>query len=247
MFFGIDLNQIFLFPIKDAEARKHFLIGCLVSLAAFIIPVLPFFIMYGYAVRIVKQILNNESPHMVEWDDWGGLFKDGVKMFGIRAIYSIPIIILATPIFISMIGMPFFMSDASSSQLDTLFPILTVVFTGTLCVIIPVSLLLAFVISAAEMAVADKNEFMAGLRVGEWWTVFRANLGGFIAAFAVYNLSAMALGIVVQIIGATLILACLLPFLLPAVSMYILLIMYAVNAQVYKDGKEKLAQIAAAV
>jgi hypothetical protein len=53
----------------------------------------------------------------------------------------------------------------------------------------------------------------------------------------------MVLGIVAQIIGATLILACLLPFLLPAVSMYILLIMYAANAQVYKDGKEKLAAV----
>ena len=43
MFFGIDLNQTFSFPFKDAESRKYFLIGCLVSLTAFIIPILPFF------------------------------------------------------------------------------------------------------------------------------------------------------------------------------------------------------------
>jgi hypothetical protein len=45
MILGIDLNQIFTFPFKGAEARKHFFIGCLVSLAAFIIPVLPFFVL----------------------------------------------------------------------------------------------------------------------------------------------------------------------------------------------------------
>ena len=40
MFFGINLNEIFTFPFKDAESRKYFLIGCLVSLTAFIVPIL---------------------------------------------------------------------------------------------------------------------------------------------------------------------------------------------------------------
>ena len=59
---GIDLNQIFLFPIKDAETRKYFLIGCAVSLAGFIIPVIPYLLLFGYVARIAKQIFKNESP-----------------------------------------------------------------------------------------------------------------------------------------------------------------------------------------
>jgi hypothetical protein len=242
MILGIDLNQIFTFPFKDAEARKYFLIGCLVSLAAFIIPILPFFVLYGYAIRIVKQIMNNETMHMVPWDDWGGMFKDGAKMFGIRIIYSIPIIILATPLFISMILMPIVMGNSNGSEMDVIFPILMVITFGTICVLIPLSLLLAVILPAAEMCFVDKDEFAAGFRIREWWTIFRANLSGFIAAFAIYYLSAMILGFAVQIIGATLIFACLMPFLLPAMTMYILLIMYTTTAQAYKGGKEKLAQ-----
>ena len=242
MFFGIDLNQTFSFPFKDAESRKHFLIGCLVSITAFIIPILPLFVLYGYAIRIVKQIMNNESPRMVPWDDWGGMFKDGARMFGIRIIYSIPILILFIPLFISLIAMPIFISTARSSQLDTFFPIFMLIIFGTMCVLIPVSLPLAVIIPGAEMYVVDKDEFAAGFRIREWWAIFRANLSGFIAAFAIYNLSAMILGIVVQIIWATLIFTCLLLFLLPATTMYILLIMYTTTAQAYKAGKDKLTQ-----
>jgi hypothetical protein len=242
MFFGVDLHQIFTFPFKDAESRKHFLIGCLVSLAAFIIPLLPFFALYGYTIRIAKQILNNESPHMVAWDDWGGMLRDGARMFGIRIIYSIPILILILPLFMSIIIMPIFMSNVSSSQQDALLPLFILVIFGTICVLIPLSLPLAVIIPAAEMYVVDKDEFAAGFRIREWWPIFRANLTGFIAAFIIYYLSAMILGFAIQIIGATLILACLMPFLLTAITMYILLIMYTTIAQAYKSGKEKLAQ-----
>ncbi len=243
MFFGIDLNQTFSFPFKDAESRKYFLIGCLVSLTAFIIPILPFFLLYGYAIRIVKQIMNNESPRMVAWDDWGGMFKDGARMFGVRIIYSIPILILTAPLFISSIVMPIFMSNSNGSEMDALFPALMLIMLCTMCILIPFSFLLAVIIPAAEMHVVDKDEFAAGFRIGEWWPILRANLSGFVAAFAIYMVSAMILGFAVQFIGATLIFACLLPFLLPAVTMYILLIMYTTIAQAYKVGKEKLALV----
>jgi hypothetical protein len=243
MFFEIDLNQTFSLPFKDAESRKHFLIGCLVSLAAFIIPILPFFFLYGYAVRIVKQIMNNETPRMVAWDDWGGMFKDGARMFGVRIIYSIPIMILTAPLFISLIVTPILMGNSKGSEMDAIFPVLMAITFCAICILLPISFLLAIVIPAAEMHVVDKDEFPAGFRIGEWWPIFRANLGGFVAAFAIYMVSAIILGIVVQIIGATLIFACLLPFLFPMITMYILLIMYTTIAQAYKVGKEKLAQI----
>ena len=102
MFFGINLNQALSFPFQDSDSRKHFLIGCLVSLAAFIIPILPFLMLYGYAVRIVRQVLNNESPRMVPWEDWTGMHfpEDGsyvvpgalvpVEFAGGRGVYVEP-------------------------------------------------------------------------------------------------------------------------------------------------------------
>jgi len=242
MFFGIDINQIFTFPFKDAESRKYFLIGCLIALAGFVIPLLPYFVLYGYSVRIAKQVVNGEAPHMIPWDDWEGMFKDGAKMFGIRIIYSLPIFIIMVPLFITMFAMPVFMSNANSSELDTFFSIYMLIFFGSMCLMIPVSLPLAVIIPAAEIYVVDKNEFAAGFRIREWWAILRANISGFIAAFAIYYISTMVLGIALQVVVATLIFACLLPFVLPAIVMYSLIIMYTTIAQAYKVGKEKSAQ-----
>lgn len=242
MFFGIDLNEIFTFPFKDAESRKYFLIGCLVSLAAFIVPILPYFVLYGYVIRIAKQIMNNESPRMVPWDDWEEMFKSGARVFGIRIIYSLPILVFALPLFISMFAMPFVLSSANSSDVEAFIPIFMLFFFGAMCFLIPLSIPLGVIIPAAEMHVVENNEFAAGFRVREWWQIFRANISGFIAAFFIYYLSSMALGFLIQIAVATLILACLLPFLLPAITLYSILIMYTATAQAYKVGKDKLAQ-----
>ncbi|MBI5963326.1 MAG: DUF4013 domain-containing protein [Chloroflexi bacterium] len=244
MILGIDLNQIFTFPFKDAESRRYFLIGCLVSLAAFIVPILPYFVLYGYAIRIAKQVMNNEEPHMVAWEDWEGMFKDGARLFGIRIIYSLPIFILVIPLFMSMFAMPILASTVSSSELDTIFPIFMLIVLGTMCVLVPISLPLTIIIPAAEMYMVDKDEFAAGIRIREWWVIFRANIGGFVAAYAIFYLSSLVLTFAIQIIVATLIFACLLFFLVPAMTPYIMLIKYAVVAQVYKTSKEKLAQAA---
>jgi len=242
MFFGIDLNQIFIFPFKGAEARKYFLIGCAVSLAGFIIPVLPYLVLFGYAARIAKQIFNNESPRMIAWDDWGGMLKDGARMFGVRMVYSLPILILVIPLMLAGIAMPIVMANVNSADADSIIVVFSLVMLATMCLIIPISLPLAAIIPAAEMYAVDKNEFAAGFRVGEWWPIFRANLSGFIAAFAIYYVASMILTVALQIIMATIILSCLLPFLMPGLTMYLALIMYATIAQAYKVGKEKLAQ-----
>ncbi len=244
---GMDLQQIFLFPVKDAEARKHFLIGCLVSLAGFIIPILPFLALYGYAARIAKQIFNNEEPRMIAWDDWEGIFKGGARMLGVRMVYSLPILILTIPIFIAGIGLPIFIENANSANTDSIMAVFTLIMFGAFCLFIPLSFALAIIIPAAEMYAVDKNEFAAGFRVKEWWAVFRANTSGFIAAFGIYYVASMILMIALQIIMATLIFACLLPILMPALTMYLVLIMYVTIAQAYKVGREKLLQKEAAL
>ena len=240
MFFGIDLNQVFTFPFKDAESRKYFLIGCGVALAGFIIPIVPYLVLLGYAARIAKQIFNGETPHMIAWDDWADMLKDGARMFGVRMVYSLPIFILVIPLMLAGMGMPIIMANVNSSEVESVMVIFSLLMFAGMCLIIPISLPLAAIIPAAEMHAIDKAEFAAGFRFREWWPIFRVNLGGFIAAFAIYYIASMLLGIAFQIIMATIILMCLLPILVPALTLYLVLIMYVTIAQAYKVGKEKL-------
>ncbi len=241
MFFGFNLNEILTFPFKK-EYRKHFYIGIVVSLLAFIIPIAPYIVLFGYGAQIARQILNDESPRLIAWDDWGKLFTDGLKVFGARFIVGLPILIFVIPIIIVSFISPFILENASSSEVEKIMPIYFLVIFGGICFIIPISMIMAVIIPAAEMKVIETGDFTALFRVKEWWQIFRANLSGFIAAFGVYYLVTFILTFAVQIVMATLILSCLLIVLIPALTFYVTLIMYVTGAIAYKDGKEKLLQ-----
>jgi hypothetical protein len=240
MFAGIDLTQFLLFPVKDSEARKNFLIGCAVVLAGFIVPVIPYLLIFGYAARIARQIFNDESPRMVAWDDWGKLLEDGAKMFGVRMVYSLPIFILAIPMMIAGIAMPIIAENVNGSEVDAVIAAFGLVMVLFICLLVLLSLPIGLIVPVAEMNAVNKNEFAAGFRFREWWGILRANLGGFIAAFAILYGVSMLLGIMMQIMIATVILSCLLPFFIPAISTYSILMMYAMFAQAYKVGRDKL-------
>ncbi|HCK65090.1 MAG TPA: hypothetical protein DHW49_02390 [Anaerolineae bacterium] len=241
MFFGFNLNELLMFPFKE-ENRKHLYIGIAVSLLAFIVPIAPYIVLFGYGAQIAKQILNNESPHLVAWDDWGKLFKDGLKVFGARFIIGIPILIFVIPIVIVSFIFPFMFENANPNEVERFLPIYFLIVFGGTCFIIPISLVMAVIIPAAEMKVIETDDFSALFRFKEWWQIFRANLGGFIAAFGIYYLLSFVLAFAIQIIFATIILSCLLIVLMPAITFYITVIMYATAAVAYKDGKAKLAQ-----
>lgn len=242
MFFGINLQELFYFPFKDADARKKLLIGTLISLSAFIIPVLPILVLTGYAAQIAKQVLNNEAPRMVAWENWNDFFKDGAKVLGIRIVYTLPIFVLILPLMISSFILPVTSSNAGSPESDPFFFVFMAIFAVTMCLLIPISIAIGLIIPVAEMHVVEKGEFAAGFRLREWWSIFRANMGGFIAAFAVYYFASIAIAFLTQILFVTVILACLVPILLPASTIYIILIMYVSVAQAYRDGKAKLSQ-----
>lgn len=241
MFFGFNLNEILTFPFKE-ENRKHLYVGIAVSLLAFIVPIVPYILLFGYGAQIAKQILNDESPRLIAWDDWGKLFKDGLKVFGARLIVGLPILIFVIPIGIVSFIFPFMMENANSSEVERILPIYFLVIFGSICFIFPFSLVSAIIAPAAEMYVIEKDSFSALFQVKEWWKIFRANLSGFLAAFGIYLLASFIISFAVQIVFVTIILSCLLIVLLPAMTIYLLLIMYATGAIAYKNGKAKLSQ-----
>ncbi|HNA89329.1 MAG TPA: DUF4013 domain-containing protein [Anaerolineales bacterium] len=241
MFFGFDLKELFMFPFKDDESRKYFLVGSLIALAGFIIPILPYLVLFGYAVQIAKQAMQGQPLRMVPWDDWSGLLKDGLKLFGIRMAFSLPILIIAIPLMIAGIAMPFVAGNMDSNSSDAFIALFSFIMLGSICVIIPISIPLVVIIPAAEMHVIEKGgEFAAGFRFKEWWPILRANLGGFIAAFGIYYLASFVLIFAVQLLAATIILACLVFILMPAITLYITLLMYVTAAIAYRGGVEKL-------
>ena len=250
MLFGFDLNHLFLFPFQDRDARKHFLIGCLIYLAGFVIPILPWLVVTGYNATLIRQVLNGEKPHLVAWENWETLLKDGARLLGIRLVYSIPLFILMAPLFLMFFAMSLISvlaqtSDGQSVELAFFF--LALVFIGGGLLMLPVSLIIALIVPAAETHAVANDDFSAGFRVQDWWPIFKKNWGGFVVALAILYALIMVMSVVRQFMFFTIVLMCLFPIVISVLSMYMGVVQYVTFAQAYKDGKDSLRRDTQAV
>jgi hypothetical protein len=248
MLFGFNLNHLLVFPFQDPESRKHFLIGCLIYLAGFFVPILPWLIVTGYNAILVRQVLNEEKPHLVPWENWETLFTDGAKLLGIRLVYSSPLFVLFLPLFLIFFAFPFLpilFQHSDSHSAGMVFLLFVFVSMGISLLILPLSLAIGLIVPAAEGHMIAKDDFTAGFQVKDWWQIFKKNWGGFVVALAIVYALMMVMSFVMQIMFFTLVLICLLPIFMPAVSMYYSVIQYVAFAQAYKEGNERLTSIEA--
>jgi len=248
------LQALLAFPFKDADWKNKFLIGSLIVVASFIIPLIPFFLLYGYMMQLMRQVITSkDAPLLPAWDDWGKLFVDGLKLLGAALVYSLPIVILvlfgfALFFFGPLLGLPV-MGLAGEEGGETAAMIMVTITTVSLLgsmVVWGVSTLLGLAIGLVMPAVlghvAATDEFGAAFRMKEWWAIFRANIGGFLMAYVVLLLASMLLSAGLTVLYCTIILCCLVPLISAPVTMYLTVIYGAIFGQAYRGGMEKLAE-----
>ncbi|MAT41555.1 MAG: hypothetical protein CL609_04370 [Anaerolineaceae bacterium] len=242
MFSTKKLSQLLTYPFKAEDANKKILIGSLFVLAGFIIPIIPFFFVLGYATKISKRITSGDGKlTLPEWKDWDILFKDGARLFGIYLVYSLPAIIVFGVGFILYFGsiIPVTINESSGLAVVSILFGMSALFLS-----IGVGLLLSLVESiflpSAIMHAIQKESFAAGFQIKQWWTIFRNNLAGFVVAFIFMFGLTYLLYFAVVISIYTFILAIISPFLSAFLGFYLVLIIFPLMAQAYYEGNDHL-------
>lgn len=239
-------QETLLFPVQDAEARKQFLIACLIALAGFIVPILPTLLLLGYGAKIMRQILDeHKSPSMPDWQgsDWSAMLLDGLRLFGLQLVLMLPLFILMGCGFIfTMTGSAGFslVSDERTSSFAPLGAIFLFIGIAMLMLFGLLSLPYGIIISAALPHTVANNSFSAGLNVREWFPIFRKGLGNFVLAYVFMMVVAFVFIFVMQIAMITIIFICLVPFLMLPYFAYITLVSNAMYAQAYNMGRDAL-------
>lgn len=88
----MDINEALVFATKDPDWIKKFVIGALMAILSFLI--IPLFFLIGYMVRITRNVMDGVEYSLPEWDDWGGLLKDGLYLTVAMFVYSLPFLLL---------------------------------------------------------------------------------------------------------------------------------------------------------
>jgi hypothetical protein len=242
------LQALLYFPFKDSESRNRLLIASAIGFAGFIIPILPWLVLLGYAGAIMKQVIvDKQEPSMPDWKNWNEYLSLGGKLLGVNLIYSIPVFI---PMLLGYFGMmlPAFIDIFSANQhsftRSDQFLGITMFSTFGGMALFGVGMLFSIVLwvflPPALSHVVAKDSFAAGFQFSEWWKIFRANIGGFILSMIIAGGLYMVMMLAMQIIYLTIILCILLPFLMAFVTAYMTVIVFTLFAQAYSEGVTKL-------
>jgi len=240
-----NLTMLISYPFKDAAWKKKLVVGILVSF----VPIFGI-CLQGYSSHILQRVAREGGePYLPEWDDWGRLFIDGLRVWGVSLIGMLPVLVLMMPAILlinAAVIIPAVMSDSRGGDISgplAIIPLLgsfggiLLILAGTL-----LSLGLALLIPAAVSHVVVKQSFAAVFQYKEWWPVWRANMSGFLLCTLVMIGISLALNIVFQFVSLLVIICCPLYIALVGfLGVYIGLVMFPLYAQVYRDGVNKLA------
>lgn len=241
-----NVQEILLFPVRDSESRRQFLLTCLVALAGFIVPILPMLVLMGYSVKTMRQIMEErKNPSMPVWQtsDWSEMMMEGLRLYGVNLVFTLPLFLLLGIGLISVMGGAMSMVISINQNANSFAPVgMSFFFIGIIFFMIFtfLSIPLAILLGAAGPHAVANRSFAAAFQFKDWWQIFRKGLGHFLLGYAVAFAISFVFMFVMQIAYFTIILICVIPFIMVPYIAYIMLITNAFYAQAYALGSDVL-------
>ena len=186
----MDIGSSFSYMFQDKDWIKKILIGGVVG----IIPILNFAAI-GYVIQIIRNVREGQTLPLPEWDEFGKYFMDGLWIFLIFLVWSIPIILVAC-----LQGVGTAVIAEANEQAANAYGIVSACFT---CLIVLWSLVIAAVGPAIMVRFAEVGEFMVGFQFSEIFSIIRANVGNYIIVILLMWLAGLiaSLGVILCVVG----------------------------------------------
>lgn len=86
------LGDALSYPRRGDGAAKRIFVGGALLLLSFLL--LPASLLYGFFLRVLGATARGETEPP-DFDDWGGLFVDGLKVFVVFLVYLLPVYVMA--------------------------------------------------------------------------------------------------------------------------------------------------------
>ncbi len=236
-------------PLKDPEWKNKFIIGSALILAGSLIPLVGLFglfVVYGYALIIMRAVMRGESPTLPRWDNLGELLLDGLKAALSTLGYFIPGVLLFCCSYVFFFAAMFggaALSSGPSRGASAGFPLMFIVgeigFFVSLGIAMTVFLLGTIPTPIAVAQYARTGEIGAGYRMHEVWQILRANVSGFLLAWIIYVGILYITSFLVYFAYATIILCFLLPVIIAPIGFYLSLTYAVIFGMAYREGIAK--------
>lgn len=242
-------QETLVWPFQDTQWKDKFLIGSFLAFATFIplVGLLAYLPIYGYALVVMRDIIQGKERTLPKWDAWSDFFLDGLKASLSAIGYLVPsflvmfigYIALFASSLVSMI--PAFIQDKPIPQPDLATMVIGYI-VFFVCLILGMALSLVGIVfmPIALGQYARTGQISSGYNMTEIWAILRANAAGFVVAIVFYFGIAMALSTAVTMLMYTVILCCLIPILMGPVTTYLVIMYSTFFGTAYRDGWNKI-------
>lgn len=174
---GLDFGRALGFFFQDPNWVQKLLIGSLFTiLSMFLIGGI---FVAGYAVRLVRRTARGEPYPLPEWDDFGGLFVDGLTAMGAYLLHLVPAVLGAGAAILPIVVMG--ARDDSDPSPAILLALIPLIFLAT---IVFFAVLLYFPAAFTRLAVEER--FGAALELDANWAFLKRNFSNYLLALAAF-------------------------------------------------------------
>ena len=223
------IRTYFNFPFRSPDWLNRFLIG------------VALFFIAGYAAEIMRRTASGQAPDLPEWNDWGRLLLNGLRMIALQWIFLLPgIIVMFGGFMLYFFGIFASIFAAEQSEAAASLTMLLVFLVFMLS--IPVSTLLfalgAVPLPAATVHMVVEERFSAGFQFSAWSKVLRANGWGYFVAWVGTAGLMTILYVAFMLIYSTLILCFLLPVVIAPIGFYLAIVSAALFGEAYHAGQQ---------
>jgi hypothetical protein len=172
-----DFAKPFTYVFEDPRWMQKILMGGLFYLAGFLL--IGWFFIFGYVAQVTRNIIAGVERPLPEWEDLGGFFNEGARLFGVLMVYILPLIALFLCFMIPAGILGAFENEPMQALGSGVAGCLS-------CLMVPISIAMMFFIPASLLFAVVEQRFSAAFEFSRIWTFIRANVGNYLLAVVVY-------------------------------------------------------------
>lgn len=178
-----DFVRPFAFAFEDPKWIPKILIGGLFYLAAFLI--VGIFFLLGYFARLTRNVIAGVAHPLPEWDDLGGYFTEGLRLFCVALVWTLPVILLVMLFIVPTALMSATENEAARNAGG-------LVATCVWCLVFPVGLATGLIIPAAMLMSVVHDSFGAAFDFRNIFGFIKDNIGNYLLAIVVHFIANFA-------------------------------------------------------
>jgi hypothetical protein len=205
--------------------------------------------LWGYGLRVLRGTINNGEPPLPAWDEFGELFREGLRVLLVRLFYWLPVILLYGVMFIAwlafipgtaLLGTVGNTPAGAAAGVGAMLVIMAV-FMGGSALVMPLMLLGNFFAQVALVRYVVTGSLKAAFDLRGVWKLARFGLKYFALALLAWGGIYVGLNFVSGVLSATFVLLPLLPFIAGAILAYQVVMGGALYGMAYNQVKSALA------